>query len=55
MLGHFPEAMDWMKACGAKLPKTHAFVCLNSLRTSGDCATLDFQTPLLGGLKVVKR
>jgi LacI family transcriptional regulator len=49
VLGHFPEAMDWMKACGAKLPKTHAFVCLNSLRTSGDCATLDFQTPLLGG------
>jgi LacI family transcriptional regulator len=49
VLGHFPEAMDWMKASGAKIPKSHAFVCLNSLRTSGDCATLDFQTPVLGG------
>lgn len=48
VLGHFPVAMEWMKSCGAKLPKTHAFVCLNSLRTSGDCATLDFQTPELG-------
>ncbi len=49
VIGHFPEAMDWMKACGAKLPKTHGFVCLNSLRTTGNCATLDFQAPLLGG------
>lgn len=49
VLGHFPEVMDWMKACGAKLPKTHAFVCLNSLRTSGNCAAVDFQVPLLGG------
>lgn len=49
VLGHFPEVMDWMRACGAKLPKTHAFVCLNSLRTSGDCAAVDFQAPLLGG------
>lgn len=49
VMGHFPEVMDWMKVCGAKLPKTHAFVCLNSLRTDGNCATLDFQTPVLGG------
>lgn len=49
VLGHFPDVMDWMKGCGAKLPRTHAFVCLNSLRTNGDCATLDFQAPLLGG------
>jgi len=44
VLGHFPEAMAWMKACGAKIPKTHAFVCLNSLRTDNDCAALDLQT-----------
>jgi LacI family transcriptional regulator len=49
VLGHFPEVVPWMKRCGAKLPKTHAFVCLNSLRTDGDCATLDFQAPQLGG------
>ncbi len=48
VLGHFPEVMEWMKGCGAKLPKTHAYVCLNSLRTSGNCATIDFQAPLLG-------
>jgi hypothetical protein len=49
VLGHLPEAMDWIRASGAKIPKSHAFVCLNSLRTSGNCATLDFQTPVLGG------
>jgi LacI family transcriptional regulator len=48
VLGHFPEAMEWMRACGAKIPKTHAFVCLNSLRTMDDCAALDLQTPQLG-------
>jgi len=48
VMGHFPEVMEWMKACGAKIPQTHAFVCLNSLRTKGDCASLDFQTSVLG-------
>src|SRR3954469_382287 len=48
VLGHIPDAMSWMKSCGAKIPKTHAFVCLNSLRTTDDCATLDLQTPRLG-------
>ncbi|MEO6005922.1 MAG: LacI family DNA-binding transcriptional regulator [Opitutus sp.] len=48
VLGHFPEAMTWMKSCGAKIPKTHAFVCLNSLRTTDACASLDLQTPQLG-------
>jgi hypothetical protein len=48
VLGHFPEAMTWMKACGAKIPKTHAFVCLNSLRTTDACASLDLQTTQLG-------
>jgi DNA-binding LacI/PurR family transcriptional regulator len=48
VLGHFPEAIAWMKACGARLPQTHAFVCLNSLRASGNCAALDLQTAQLG-------
>jgi LacI family transcriptional regulator len=48
VLGHFPEVIEWMRGCGAKLPKTHAFVCLNSLRTMGNCATIDFQAPQLG-------
>ena len=48
VLDHFPEAMAWMKACGARIPKTHAFVCLNSLRSADDCAALDLQSPQLG-------
>jgi hypothetical protein len=48
VIGHFPDAMDWMSACGAKLPGTHGFVCLNRLRTSGNCACLDLQTAQLG-------
>lgn len=48
VLGHFPEVIPWMKACGARLPKTHAYVCLNSLRASGNCASLDLQTAELG-------
>lgn len=48
VIGHFPDAMDWMSACGAKLPSTHGFVCLNRLRTSGNCACVDLQTAQLG-------
>lgn len=48
VIGHFPEAMSWMKSCGAKIPKTHSFVCLNSLRTEGDCAALDLRADQLG-------
>ena len=49
VLGHFPEAIAWMKQCGADLSGRHGFVCLNSLRTSpGECASLDFQAPQLG-------
>ena len=48
VLGHFPEAISWMKGCGAKLGKTHGFVCLNSLRTDGQCAALDLRTHQLG-------
>ncbi|MBI2513909.1 MAG: LacI family DNA-binding transcriptional regulator [Opitutae bacterium] len=48
VLGHFPDAVAWMKRCGAKIPRTHSFVCLNSLRTQGECAALDFQAPQLG-------
>jgi len=49
VLGHFPEAISWMQECGARLPKTHGFVCLNSLRvTDEQCAALDFQPALIG-------
>lgn len=49
VIGHYPEALEWMRSCGAKLPKTHGFVCLNSLRTSSEpCAALDFQPAQIG-------
>jgi Transcriptional regulators len=48
VLGHAPEAISWMKAAGAKIPKTHAFVCLNSLRCEDECAALDLRSSLLG-------
>jgi len=48
VLTHFYEAIDWMTSCGAKLGKTHGFVCLNSFRAEGDCAALDLQPELLG-------
>ncbi|MCF7761145.1 MAG: LacI family DNA-binding transcriptional regulator [Cephaloticoccus sp.] len=50
VMGHFPAVMEWMKGCGARIPQTHAFVCLNSLRTTrvDECASMDFQTPILG-------
>jgi DNA-binding LacI/PurR family transcriptional regulator len=48
VLGHVAEAMDWMRACGARIPETHAFVCLNSLRTDSNCAALDLQASHLG-------
>ena len=48
VLGHFPEAIEWMRSCGARLPKTHGFVCLNTLRTVEPCAALDFQPGQIG-------
>ncbi|HEY8993494.1 MAG TPA: LacI family DNA-binding transcriptional regulator [Lacunisphaera sp.] len=50
VIGHFPEAIEWMRSCGARLPKTHGFVCLNSLRMTAaePCAALDFQPGQIG-------
>jgi LacI family transcriptional regulator len=47
-LGHLPAAMDWMLNCKAAPSEKHSFVCLNSLRTEGNCAAMDFQPHLLG-------
>jgi LacI family transcriptional regulator len=38
-----------MRHAGARVPKTHGFVCLNSLRpTTEPCAALDFQPAQIG-------
>lgn len=48
VIGHFPEAVQWMQAAGARLPDSHGFVCLNVLRTNHDCASLDLQAAQIG-------
>ena len=48
VLGHHTEAIQWMEACGARVPATHGFVCLNILRKTCPCAGLDLQPRLLG-------
>ena len=48
VLGHHTEAIGWMEDCGAKLPATHGFVCLNVLRKTRPCAGLDLQPRILG-------
>lgn len=48
VLSHHAVAMDWMESCGAKLPATHGFVCLNVLMKTRPCAGLDLQPRVLG-------
>jgi LacI family transcriptional regulator len=48
VLAHHDQVMDWMKECGAQIPTTHGFCCLNVLMRSSPCAGLDLQPRLLG-------
>ncbi len=48
VLGHHADAIDWMEACGARVPATHGFVSLNLHMKSRPCAGLDLQPRLLG-------
>ncbi len=48
VLGHQCEAVEWMEACGAKVPATHGFACLNLHMKSRPCAGLDLQPRILG-------
>lgn len=48
VLGHNTQAIDWMESCGAELPATHGFVCLNAINKTRPCAGLDQQPRLLG-------
>lgn len=48
VLGHQSDALTWMRACGARIPKTHGFVSLNLLHSHVPCAGLDQQPALLG-------
>ncbi|HVU32256.1 MAG TPA: LacI family DNA-binding transcriptional regulator [Opitutaceae bacterium] len=48
VVGHHCEVIDWMEACGARIPETHGFVCLNVLMKTRPCAGLDLQPRTLG-------
>ena len=48
VIGHPTEAIGWMQACGAQVPATHGFICLNSHMKSHPCAGLDLQPSTLG-------
>ena len=40
--------MEWMQECGARIPETHGFCCLNVISNTIPCAGLDLQPSLLG-------
>jgi DNA-binding LacI/PurR family transcriptional regulator len=48
VLGHNTQAIEWMKACGANIPKTHGFVSLNVIHAHMPCAGLDQQPAHIG-------
>jgi DNA-binding LacI/PurR family transcriptional regulator len=48
VLCHRAEVLAWMGDCGAKVPTTHGFCCLNVTTNSEVCAGLDLQPRLLG-------
>jgi len=48
VLCHRAEAIEWMKECGASVPRTHGFCCLNEMLNVIPCAGIDLQPRLLG-------
>jgi DNA-binding LacI/PurR family transcriptional regulator len=48
VLCHRAEVMEWMEECGARIPETHGFCCLNVTSNTRTCAGLDLQPSLLG-------
>ncbi len=52
VIGHQSEAIEWMRAGGASVPRTHGFFCLNTLRQHVPCAGLEQRTALIGARAV---
>lgn len=48
VLCHRAEVLGWMEECGAKVPETHGFCCLNVTTNTVPCAGLNLQPRLLG-------
>jgi LacI family transcriptional regulator len=48
VLAHYTYVLDWMEECGAKVPATHGFLCLNDLYKTRPAAGLDQQPREIG-------
>lgn len=48
VIGHQTEAMSWMRSCGARIPATHGFFCLNLIVSTRPTAGFDQQPSLIG-------
>ena len=48
VLGHRAEMISWMTACGARVPATHGFCCLNVHLNTVPCAGIDQQPYHIG-------
>jgi LacI family transcriptional regulator len=48
VLGHRAELISWMTACGARVPETHGFCCLNVHLNTVPCAGIDQQPYEIG-------
>lgn len=53
VVGHRAEMIDWMKECGARVPETHGFCCLNVGLNATSCAGLD-QRPYHVGVRAIE-
>ncbi|HTZ21670.1 MAG TPA: LacI family DNA-binding transcriptional regulator [Opitutaceae bacterium] len=53
VLGHRTEIISWMKECGARLPETCGFCCLNIHMNTMPCAGLD-QQPYHVGVRSIE-
>lgn len=55
VLGHRTEIVSWMKDCGARVPETHGFCCLNISINATPAAGIDLQPYQIGvcGIDIV--
>ncbi len=53
VVGHRAEMIEWMQECGARVPATHGFCCLNLGLNAQTCAGLD-QRPYHVGVRAIE-
>jgi DNA-binding LacI/PurR family transcriptional regulator len=52
VLGHHPQAIDWIESCGCPVPQAAGFFCLNVTLHARTCAGLDLQPRLIGARSI---